>query len=160
MSHCPCGSQKSFEQCCELFIEKKEAPKTPEQLMRSRYTAYSLAKIDYIKNTMKGKPLINFNESEVKQWASNVTWTGLKIIQSYMETAEKGFVEFKALFRENSQLKNIHEISEFHLEENQWFYVDGNQPKLPVKKNIKPKISRNSPCPCGSGKKFKNCHDK
>jgi preprotein translocase subunit SecA len=22
----------------------------------------------------------------------------------------------------------------------------------------KPKISRNDPCPCGSGKKFKQCH--
>lgn len=23
-----------------------------------------------------------------------------------------------------------------------------------------PKIGRNDPCPCGSGKKFKNCHGK
>jgi preprotein translocase subunit SecA len=22
-----------------------------------------------------------------------------------------------------------------------------------------PKISRNDPCPCGSGKKYKKCHD-
>ena len=28
----------------------------------------------------------------------------------------------------------------------------------PVKKI--PKISRNAPCPCGSGKKYKNCHGK
>jgi preprotein translocase subunit SecA len=26
----------------------------------------------------------------------------------------------------------------------------------PVK--VGPKIGRNDPCPCGSGKKFKNCH--
>ncbi len=31
------------------------------------------------------------------------------------------------------------------------------KPKTPVKRNA-PKINRNDPCPCGSGKKYKNCH--
>ena len=159
MPLCPCGSQKTYELCCELFIEKKQIPQTPEQLMRSRYTAYSLAKIDYIKSTMRGKPLIGFNESEAKKWASEVTWTGLKIIQSYVETPKKGFVEFLATFMEDKQLDTIHELSEFHQENNVWFYVDGQNKQAPLK-NKKQKIMRNSPCPCGSGKKFKNCHDK
>jgi preprotein translocase subunit SecA len=30
--------------------------------------------------------------------------------------------------------------------------------KMPVK--VGPKIGRNDPCPCGSGKKYKNCHGK
>ena len=30
------------------------------------------------------------------------------------------------------------------------------QPNMPVK--VGPKVGRNDPCPCGSGKKFKNCH--
>lgn len=38
----------------------------------------------------------------------------------------------------------------------------GNQPgevkKMPVK--VGPKVGRNDPCPCGSGKKYKNCHGK
>jgi preprotein translocase subunit SecA len=38
----------------------------------------------------------------------------------------------------------------------------GNQPgdmkKMPVK--VAPKVGRNDPCPCGSGKKYKNCHGK
>jgi preprotein translocase subunit SecA len=33
-----------------------------------------------------------------------------------------------------------------------------NTKKIPVK--VGPKIGRNDPCPCGSGKKFKNCHGK
>lgn len=32
------------------------------------------------------------------------------------------------------------------------------QPKQPVK--AQPKVGRNDPCPCGSGKKYKNCHGK
>jgi len=157
MSLCPCGSQINYKQCCGVFIEKNQVPQTPEQLMRSRYSAYCQAKIDYIKNTMKGKALIGFNESETQQWAKSVAWTGLKVIQSYMEAPETGFVEFSASFMENNQIKTIHELSEFHLEDNVWFYVDGKN--APSKVN-KQKISRNSPCPCGSGRKFKNCHDK
>jgi preprotein translocase subunit SecA len=37
-------------------------------------------------------------------------------------------------------------------------YID---PSTPVKQEpirVEPKIGRNDPCPCGSGKKFKNCH--
>jgi preprotein translocase subunit SecA len=33
-----------------------------------------------------------------------------------------------------------------------------NTKKIPVK--VGPKVGRNDPCPCGSGKKFKNCHGK
>ena len=29
--------------------------------------------------------------------------------------------------------------------------------RQPVK-NTSPKVGRNDPCPCGSGKKYKNCH--
>ena len=36
-------------------------------------------------------------------------------------------------------------------------YIDPSPAKQePVKAG--PKVGRNDPCPCGSGKKFKNCH--
>lgn len=153
---CPCGSKETYEHCCALFLEKNKIANTPEQLMRSRYTAYSLAKIDYIKQTMKDKMLIGFNEIEAKKWALGVTWISLEVIQSYLESPNKGFVEFCATFIERDQLKTIHELSEFHKESSHWFYVDGTHKKVLNKANNK--IARNNPCPCGSGKKFKNCH--
>ena len=33
---------------------------------------------------------------------------------------------------------------------------DGSETKRPVKRTAE-KIGRNDPCPCGSGKKYKNC---
>jgi preprotein translocase subunit SecA len=30
-------------------------------------------------------------------------------------------------------------------------------PKVTIRRDA-PKVGRNDPCPCGSGKKFKNCH--
>jgi preprotein translocase subunit SecA len=34
---------------------------------------------------------------------------------------------------------------------------ENNQPKKPIRKEEKDKIKRNEKCPCGSGKKYKNC---
>lgn len=159
MSLCPCGSQNTYENCCGLYLEQKQKPQTPEQLMRSRYTAYSLGKIDYIKNTMKGKALIGFNELEAEKWAKSVKWINLDVITSSMSTSDIGFVEFAARLSENKQIKIIHELSEFHKENGSWFYVSGEH-KQGSNKVSKPKTARNAPCPCGSGKKFKNCHAK
>jgi SEC-C motif-containing protein len=159
MTACFCGSQKEYDICCGLYLEKEEIPQTPEQLMRSRYTAYCLADIGYIKQTMKGTPLNTFDVLEAKEWANSVTWLGLKVIQSYMETHVVGFVEFEATILERKQLKIIHELSEFHKQGTSWFYVDGLNKRETSTKN-KSKVGRNGPCPCGSGRKFKNCHDK
>lgn len=158
MPLCPCNSKNNYAECCGLYLDNKKIPATPEQLMRSRYSAYSLANIEYITKTMKGKPLVSFNTEEVKKQLQGVTWVGLKVIQSYIETPEKGFVEFIASFIERNQLKEIHELSEFHQENGVWFYIDGINRHVP-NQNTKQKIARNSSCPCGSGKKFKNCHE-
>ncbi len=40
--------------------------------------------------------------------------------------------------------------------ENDYFDPSGKPKQEPVR--VGPKISRNDPCPCGSGKKYKNCH--
>ena len=157
MSQCPCGSTIDYFDCCGLYISDEDIPKTPETLMRSRYTAYSMANIDYIKKTMKGKPLINFNDLEASHWAKQVHWMGLKIIETHMDSSDEqtGFVEFIATYLDGQTIKNIHEISQFQYTNNHWFYVDGqyvsNSPRIQ-------QISRNAPCPCGSKKKFKNCH--
>lgn len=156
MSHCPCGSQKHYKDCCQLYIEAHQRAETPEQLMRSRYTAYSMANIPYIKQTMSGAPLIGYDEQAAKKWAEHAIWIGLEIIESRLETPDLGFVEFVATFIEKNQLKTIHECSEFHRKNNCWFYVNG-QAKFTAP-NKSTHISRNSSCPCQSGKKFKNCH--
>lgn len=156
MPLCPCCSQTSYEQCCQPYLDGQKTPQTPEQLMRSRYTAYSQANIDYIKKTMTGKPLIHFNDEEAKKWAKQSQWLNLKVIESTTEQPELGFVEFIATFIDHDRLTTIHERSEFHKKNNHWFYVDGiNQQETNIKN---PKITRNSTCPCGSGKKYKNCH--
>ena len=69
---CPCQSGKIFQDCCQPFLTGKIFPDTPEQLMRSRYAAYSQANIAYIQETMKPPASLNFDADSAKQWALEV----------------------------------------------------------------------------------------
>ena len=48
MSLCPCGSKNTYQQCCESAHLNHSAVETPEQLMRSRYSAHVLGLVDYV----------------------------------------------------------------------------------------------------------------
>ena len=125
MFKCPCCSKLNYEACCGLYHDECLVPKTVEALMRSRYSAYTMANMDYIKKTMQGKPLEQFNELDTKTWSQNVKWLKLKIINVHNASSEQGHVEFIARFIENGQHCSIHEISEFQLINSRWLYVDG-----------------------------------
>lgn len=76
---CKCGNNKNYLECCGIYINGMKLPETPEQLMRSRYTAYTMANIEYIVKTMQGKPLRGFNAKEVALWSQNVVWQKLVV---------------------------------------------------------------------------------
>ncbi|HBI21870.1 MAG TPA: hypothetical protein DDY37_04710 [Legionella sp.] len=152
---CPCDSQKNYLFCCEPFITGKQRPETPEALMRSRYSAYTMANIDYIKETMRGNALAGFQELDAKRWAKRVTWIKLNVLKSVTESLSLGYVEFEASFVDGSHLKSIHEKSEFIFEKGRWYYVGGQHLPTTHTEQI---ISRTMDCPCGSHRKFKNCH--
>ncbi len=92
--------------------------------MRSRYTAYTQANIEYILQTMKAPAANRFDAQSAKHWASKVKWLGLKVLHS-SGTENKGQVEFIAYFSEDGKEDCIHELSDFHQIENRWYYVDG-----------------------------------
>ncbi len=153
MKTCPCGLPNLYSECCGRFIEATQIPSTPEELMRSRYTAYSQANMDYINRTMQGPAALGFDVNEAFKLAKITLWRKLIIKQSSMEK-NKGTVEFIAYYTITNQNHILHEKSEFILQNGIWYYVDGqtflNEPL---------RISRNDKCPCGSHKKFKKCCD-
>lgn len=152
MSLCPCCSGKEFEQCCEPLIKGVKIAESAEEMMRSRYTAYSLKDIDYVLRTTHADKLKEFGREEMEAWANAVEWQNLDIISS----TDDGMVEFKAKFKEAGAINNHHEISTFKLVDEQWYFYDSEYPKQQTIKTEK-KVGRNEPCPCGSGKKFKKC---
>jgi SEC-C motif domain protein len=125
---CACGSNQNFEVCCKPFIHGKKHPETAEQLMRSRYTAYTMNRLDYIQKTMTGPALDTFL-SESDKPPTNPVWIGLEICDC--RQGEKGdlsgTVRFKATYLCNGEIHCLHEKSEFLKINEKWAYTDGNE---------------------------------
>lgn len=124
MKLCPCGTQKRYLDCCGAYLLKKALPSTPEALMRSRYTAFVEGDIRYIRQTMYGEALANFNKQAIKK---KVQWVKLEVLNAEIEpnNPDMGTVEFKAYYQEDKKLFCIHERSVFHKIDDRWFYVSG-----------------------------------
>ena len=82
MLPCPCGLGPSLVACCGMYLSHQIQPATPEALMRARYSAYTLANLCYIKETMRGKPLNDFDEQSAEGWSRSVLWLGLQILNT------------------------------------------------------------------------------
>jgi SEC-C motif-containing protein len=159
MDHCPCGSGSNFSVCCEPFITSAAYAPTAEQLMRSRYTAYAKGAIQYILETTLEEKRKECDEKAIRDWSLKSKWHNLEIIKTEKGTSEdnEGSVEFIAHFTENDVQKSLHEKGIFKKLQDKWFYVDGEIQKSKPFIRAEDKVSRNDPCPCGSGKKYKKC---
>ncbi len=149
---CPCQSGETFGACCKSYITGDALPETPEQLMRSRYSAYVLADLEYIEQTTQKDVRPQYDFEGLKAWAENSEWLGLKIHNTETD-GDSGRVQFTARYREKEGIINHSEDSKFVREDGRWFFVHGKDYTPPAEKNA----GRNDPCPCGSGKKFKKC---
>lgn len=130
MLFCHCHSGKFFEICCKPFLLEKTKPSTAEQLMRSRYSAYVVSNIDYIKKTTHPSTRNKYDFDSLLAWAKSSQWIKLEIIGVEKGTSidSIGFVEFKAYYKENG-IKSVthHEYSEFQKEDNIWYFLEGVQ---------------------------------
>ena len=165
MSVCPCRStdqnQLSYDKCCRPFLEGKKKASTAEELMRSRYSAYVFKDINYVDVTQIDVPGESFNKEEALKWADSSEWLGLEIkkTQKGQPGDNTGTVEFVALYKDKASGTELrhHETSLFTREKGEWKFKEGNIHGAQPVKRLEPKIGRNDPCSCGSGKKFKKC---
>lgn len=124
---CPCGSGKPYADCCGAIIEGRIDAPTAESLMRSRYTAFTLANADYLMKSWHSKTR-NIKEKEaVRRWAKSVKWVKLEILSKVAgeESDSTGYVSFRALFMEDGMMDQILEDSFFERENGKWVYVSG-----------------------------------
>ena len=60
-SPCPCGSGKTFGQCCQPILKQERVAATAEELMRSRFTAHVVLDHRHLHRTYLGtarKPFV------------------------------------------------------------------------------------------------------
>lgn len=157
--NCPCGTGKAFDACCGPYIAGTAPAPTAEALMRSRYSAYATGAIDYVQQTLAEAQRGSFDREAAEAWSKNSEWLGLDIHASREggENDERGEVEFTASFAINGMPQQHRERAEFRREGGAWVYEDGDVKGNPTVRRDAPKVGRNDPCPCGSGKKHKKC---
>jgi len=156
MTECPCGSGRGFDQCCGPLIAGEPAA-TPEALMRSRYTAFTRADVDYLEATLAEEAKSDFNRDDAAIWAKEAHWQGLEVRGGELsEDGGLGSVEFVARYRQGGKVFAHHELASFRKAGGRWLYVDGIINPKPAQRTAA-KVGRNDPCPCGSGRKYKKC---
>lgn len=158
-TNCPCGSGQAYDACCGQYISGTTAAPTAEALMRSRYSAYVLGEIDYVQATLAASHRASFDLEAAQAWSRNSQWLGLEIhaVESGAEGDQSGVVDFTASFALDGMPQQHRERAEFLREDGSWVYGDGEVKGNPTVRREAPKVGRNEPCPCGSGKKFKKC---
>lgn len=156
---CPCGTGKELDHCCRPIIDGSQKANGPEQIMRARYTAFSSQNMDFLKKSQSDNIEYEVDYEAMEEWAKDGQWKKLDIIDVW-EDEEEGVVEFKAHYEDKEGPQVHHEKSFFENEEDRgWLYTEGEM-VVPTIVREGPKLGRNDPCHCGSGKKFKKCHGK
>ena len=113
--------------------------------MRSRFSAYVLELVEYLKLTWH--PQTRPNSLSL---SASPKWRRLEVL-STGEDGDMGYVHFKAFYGAGQSWGCLEECSEFCRLEQGWVYVEGKVSDGSLT------VGRNEPCPCGSGRKFKRC---
>ncbi len=121
MANCYCGTNKPFENCCQIYLTGAKKAPTAETLMRSRYSAYAIGNADYLVATTHYSTRKLHRKEDVLEWSQSNHWMQLKVLASTETT-----VKFKAYYSDYNGKAQVHEEhSTFVLENGSWFYVDG-----------------------------------
>ncbi len=119
---CPCESGENYIDCCQPYLEQTADAATAEALMRSRYTAFSLANEAYLRYSWHPD-----NCPKIIHLNKNTQWLGLKIKNTVAgsEHDQIGEVEFVARNKTNGKASRLHENSHFGRFDKRWVYIDG-----------------------------------
>lgn len=125
LNPCPCGLSSAYQMCCQLAHRSLYNVKTAEQLMRSRYTAFTKADGDYLMKSHHSSTRPLSEKKSIVKWAKSVEWVRLEILNTELGQEEDslGSVEFKAYFKDKRKEHFIHENSKFIKEKGVWVYL-------------------------------------
>lgn len=123
---CPCGSGRTYVQCCRpLHLGQRQA-RTAEELMCSRYSAFAVGDARYLLDSWH--PLHRPDDLRVDP---DRTWTRLEVLRTLAggPDDEHGVVEYRAHSSAAGRASVLHEVSRFERLAGRWVYVDGEFPE-------------------------------
>ncbi|MFT4754713.1 MAG: SEC-C motif-containing protein [Salibacteraceae bacterium] len=123
--NCPCGRSIRYSACCERVHLNIHRAKTAEDLMRSRYSAFTLGDGEYLFKSHHSSQRNSADKKTTSIWAKSVQWMRLEVVSSTKGAFNSvyGTVAFKAFFIENGTLNVIEENATFERENGHWVYV-------------------------------------
>jgi SEC-C motif-containing protein len=127
--------------------------------MRSRYTAYVKREYAHLGTSLSTEQRKDYSPEDAKSWAEKSEWLGLTIHGTSQGGVDDttGLVDFSAKFKTQGQEQEHRETAIFNRENGRWVYSGHTEMAGTPVRRESPKVGRNDPCPCGSGKKFKKC---
>lgn len=145
-----------YQRAEAIFNQKKDQLNSPEQLLEfekvvilrvvdSKWTDH-IDEMDQLRQSIglrsygQNNPLVEYQTEGYSMFESMIGAIEFEVTRLFM----------KAEIRQNVQREQVAQGQPEQTEEQA-------QPQRPVHVE---KVGRNDPCPCGSGKKFKNCHGK
>ena len=124
---CPCrgaADAQPYAACCGRYhagADHLQAP-TAEALMRSRYSAFVLDELDYLRATWHPST----RPAELTPNPPGLKWLGLEVRRATPIDADHATVEFVARHKLGGRAERLHELSRFVREDGRWLYVDGD----------------------------------
>ncbi|MDQ8202690.1 YchJ family metal-binding protein [Pelagicoccus sp. SDUM812003] len=124
---CPCGTETPYASCCGPYHQGSASPETAEQLMRSRYSAFALRKVDYLFETTFPSSRGAHLRQELAEGIDDPVWTSLSVLSTSQgrKGDKQGKVEFVAHYLLDGKPCAMHERSRFKRYQGAWKYVDG-----------------------------------
>lgn len=124
---CPCGTGRSFAQCCGAALSGAHPAHTAEALMRSRYTAFALRDTAYLLaswHTSTRPATLDLDETPPPKWI------GLQVRAHRPLDEDHAEVEFVARCRVGGRAQRLHETSRFVREDGRWYSRLRQHPRL------------------------------
>jgi len=118
-SPCPCGSGKKYKKCCMVFHKGVNA-KDALTLMKSRYSAFAMQKIDYIIKTSTFQK----DYDDLLAFSKSCEFLALKIV-AFEENNDEAYVTFNATIECNGADASFSEKSRFIKQDGVWLYESG-----------------------------------
>jgi SEC-C motif-containing protein len=123
---CPCGGG-DYAGCCGRFHRGLALPGNAEQLMRSRYSAYVLGNVDWLRQTWHASTCPSDPAPDPQ-----IRWLGLSVKGHVQQDESHAMVEFVARYKIGGRAWRLHERSRFVKaprsagEAPRWLYLDGD----------------------------------
>ncbi|MFT4537949.1 MAG: SEC-C motif-containing protein [Planctomycetota bacterium] len=127
---CPCGSEKKFKRCC-LPVHKGESVPDPEELVRSRYSAFVSGDYRYIiASTHPAAPQHTTDQQiwiqEIRKFSELTSFDGLECLGVEMEEDEmQCYVSFRVKLTREGEDVSFGERSLMRRFQDRWMYLSG-----------------------------------